>query len=100
MGLRVHGTWSEEAIRRGDILSPDIRWIVGDQSIRAVYGDKNDSKAVVTYEPLVVLLLRGEACSLFHMDTYVLTLKQNGHPSGGSGYRWSSNAYEGRAYLV
>jgi alpha 1,3-glucosidase len=39
-------------------ISHDIRWTVGKQNVRAVYGTKKDIEVVVSFEPLKVVLLR------------------------------------------
>lgn len=39
-------------------VSQDIKWTVGKEGVRAVYGKKQDIEAIVQYEPLLVVLRR------------------------------------------
>jgi mannosyl-oligosaccharide alpha-1,3-glucosidase len=46
------------ALVREPEVSREIRWIVGEKDLRAVYGETKDIETVVTFDPLVISLLR------------------------------------------
>jgi alpha 1,3-glucosidase len=67
------------ALVREPDISQSIRWVSGQKDVRAVYGEKKDIEVVVTYEPLVVSLLRNgqvqvvlNGQGLLHMEHFRL----------------------------